>query len=284
MTFEALLARYRRLAFSERDKGTRFERLTQAYLCTDPMHAGRFSRVWLWNEFPFRKDFGGKDTGIDLVAKTTEGDYWAIQCKCFAEDAVIDKPALDSFLATSSKCFPDDNLKSVSFAHRLWISTTNNWGDNATEAIHNQHPPVTRINLSQLSQAPVDWAKLDKGITGADSLQPKKALYPHQQSALEKAHEHYKTAARGMMIMACGTGKTLTALRIAEHETGGRGMILFLVPSIALLGQALREWSAQALAPLNAICVCSDAEVSRRREKNGDTGGFSIELSHLLPK
>lgn len=73
--FTSILHKYRSLAFSERDKGDRFERLMQAYLLTDKQYADQLSNVWLWNEFPSRHDFGGKDTGIDLVARTVQGDY-----------------------------------------------------------------------------------------------------------------------------------------------------------------------------------------------------------------
>jgi predicted helicase len=100
MTFQTILTNYRKHSFSERDKGDRFERLMQAYLKTDPKYAYRFRHVWLWNEFSGRKDLGGTDTGIDLVALTWEGDYWAIQCKCFDAAATIDKQAVDSFLST----------------------------------------------------------------------------------------------------------------------------------------------------------------------------------------
>jgi predicted helicase len=79
-------------------------------------------QVWLWNEFPSRHDFGGTDTGIDLVALTVDGDYWAVQCKCYQESTAIDKPAVDSFLATSSREFKDETLRTTRFAHRLWIS------------------------------------------------------------------------------------------------------------------------------------------------------------------
>lgn len=91
MTFQKVLDKYRKISFSERDKGDRFERLMQAYLQTDPKYAYLFKRVWLWNEFPGRNDLGGGDTGIDLVALTIEGDYWAIQCKCFQESSSIDE-------------------------------------------------------------------------------------------------------------------------------------------------------------------------------------------------
>ncbi len=276
MSFQKVLDKYRKIAFSERDKGARFERLMQAYLRTDPKYAFLFKNVWLWNEFPGKLDLGGGDTGIDLVALTHEGDYWAIQCKCYQENSTIDKPAVDSFLSTSSREFKNEQLQTTRFAHRLWISTTNKWGPNATEAIRNQNPPVTRINLFDLIEAPVDWEKLDQGIHGEASRTPKKSLRPHQSEALNKTHEHFKTADRGKLIMACGTGKTFTALRIAENETDGKGLILFLVPSIALLGQTLREWSADATEPINAICICSDPEISKKKTKDEDTDTYSV--------
>ena len=151
--FQIVLNKYRKSSFSERDKGDRFERLMQLYLQTDPKYAYQFKHVWMWNEFPSKKDFGGKDTGIDLVALTHEGDYWAIQCKCYLESSTIDKPAVDSFLSTSGRKFLNEDSKTVSFSNRLWISTTNHWGGNAEEAIKNQHPPVTRLSLTDLQNA-----------------------------------------------------------------------------------------------------------------------------------
>lgn len=276
MSFTEILNRYRKISFSERDKGERFERLMQAYLRNHPLYKLKLREVWLWNEFPARADFGGKDTGIDLVALTHDGDYWAIQCKCFQESASIDKPAVDSFLSTSSREFTNSEIKTVSFAHRFWISTTNHWGTNATEAIKNQNPPVTRINLFDLQEAPVDWEKLDQGIFGEAAMLTKKTLRPHQQEAVDKTHEHFKTSDRGKLIMACGTGKTFCSLGVAQNETGGNGIVLFLVPSISLLGQTLREWSADANFPINPICICSDPEISRKKTKNEDSDTSSI--------
>ena len=142
MTFNELLDKYRAISFSEHDKGLRFELLMKNFLLTYPEYRENFSDVWLWNDFPFRNDFGGKDVGIDIVAKTFNGDFWAVQCKCYAQSTRIDKPAVDSFLATSSKSFSGQK-----FSVRLWISTTNNWNAEAERAIQNQNPPVVRISL-----------------------------------------------------------------------------------------------------------------------------------------
>jgi predicted helicase len=283
MSFRDILSRYRTQSYSERNKGERFERLMQSYLKTDPNYSQIFKNVWMWEDFPSKDNLGGSDTGIDLVGLTDDGEYWAVQCKCYSEDSVIDKPSVDSFLSTSSRQFKNDKGEMVNFSNRLWISTTNRWGTNASEAIKNQTPPVSRLNLNDLDEAPVDWEKLEKGITGELSRSEKKKLRPHQTEALQRTQDYFKTTGdRGKLIMACGTGKTFTALRIAENETKGQGCVLFLVPSIALLGQSLREWSSDSVEPINPICICSDPQVSRKKSKVEDSDAYSV-LDLALP-
>jgi len=277
-TFITILNKFRKESFSERDKGFRFERLMQAYLKSTAIYAGIFEEVWLWMEFPYHDQFGGKDIGIDLVAKTFENEYWAIQCKCFAEKSYINKPDVDSFLSTSGKTFDVDG-EVISFSQRLWISTTNKWNSVAELTIKNQTPPVIRINLIDLESDDVDWGKLERGIYGKGSRPAPFELKEHQQNAINKTHEYLKTHERGKLIMACGTGKTFTSLKIAENETNNNGLILFLVPSIALLGQTLRAWSQQATEPINAVCICSDAQVSKQEEKNDDNSISVLDLA-----
>ena len=279
-TFTQILTKFRKESFSERDKGYRFERLMQDYLKTTALYANLFEEVWLWSEFPFHNQFGGKDVGIDLVAKTFSGEYWAVQCKCFAEDSYINKGDVDSFLSTSGKSFVIEG-KTTAFAQRLWISTTNKWNSTAELTIKNQTPSVTRLNLIDLESDNVDWEKLEQGVFGKASRPKPFTVKEHQQKAIDKVHEYFKTHDRGKLIMACGTGKTFTALKIAERETDNKGLVLFLVPSIALLGQTLRSWSQQVSVPIHAICICSDGQVSRQEVKN-DEGGISV-LDLALP-
>ena len=122
MTFTEILADIRKKSFSEQDKGLRFERLMRSYLLTDPLYANTLEKVWLWSEFPFRADFSGKDTGIDLVALTTAGDFWAVQSKSYASDPYIDKNGGDRFFSTSGKNFQNEKgfVKSTasSFSHK----------------------------------------------------------------------------------------------------------------------------------------------------------------------
>lgn len=167
-TLSEILNNIRKESLSEQDKGFRFERLMQAYLRTTSIYEGIFDNVWLWQNFPYKEQFGGKDTGIDLVAKTEEGAYWAIQCKCYAEDKYITKPDVDTFLSTSGKSF-DTDQGSIHFSQRLWISTTNKWNSTAELSIKNQTPPVTRLNLIELESDNVDWEKLEQGLYGKTS-------------------------------------------------------------------------------------------------------------------
>lgn len=282
MNFKEILHKFRTESFTEREKGAKFERLMRSWLLTDPRY-NELESVWLWEDFPGRNDFGGNDTGIDLVAKTELGDYWAIQCKCYAENTIIDKPAVDSFLATSSRTFTNEvTFQTVRFSNRIWISTTNHWGTNAEEAIRNQEPPVTRIGMADLDSSPVDWQKLMDGLTGNSALVEGKKPREHQLNAISKAHIHYMADGndRGKLIMACGTGKTYTSLLIAEQLFGNNGLVLFMVPSIALLGQSLNAWSADAKKPIKAVCICSDSKASRKTTKeSADTDDSVVDLA-----
>lgn len=271
MTFEKILDKYRKISTSEVDKGTRFEMLIKNFLLTYSTYREKFSEVWLWKDFPFRADFGGKDLGIDIVTKTVDGEYWAVQCKCYAETTKIDKPAVDSFLATSSKIFDGDKK----FSTRLWISTSNNLTDNAEITLQNQSPSVSRIGFQDLEKAAVDWAKLDAGIFGEEATLKFRGKYQHQLKAIADAQEYFKTHERGKLIMSCGTGKTYTSLRIAE-KLFPRGKILFLVPAISLLNQILNEWSTFAEEPLDSICVCSDDSASNLHDDD-------LEENVILP-
>lgn len=270
MKFADVLRSIREQSLTEKEKGTKFEQLMKRWLQTDPRYAA-LTNVWLWEEFPAKKDLGGKDLGIDLVARTDMGDYWAIQCKCYAEDAHIDKPAVDSFLANASRSFMDvETMQTRTFDRLLWIDTTRGgWGPNALQAIQGLNVGFNRINLFELEQAAVDWERLWQGHAGDEALLPGKQPRPHQIEAITKAHRHFieEGNTRGKLIMACGTGKTYTALRIMEELTDRQALVLFLVPSIALLGQTLNAWMADRRDPLRAICVCSDASVSKKMQE-----------------
>lgn len=279
MKFIDVLKEIRKNSITEHDKGYKFEKLMQFWLLSDRRY-NDLERVWLWSDFPYNESFGGgKDVGIDLVAKTRWGEYWAIQCKCYAENTTLNRTAVDSFLVTSGRSFTDPKSgRKLQFSNRLWISTTEHWGPNAEEAIQNQEPPVNRVGLHDLEESSVDWSKLYSGLIGKKALiSEQKGLFPHQKKAVQEAAAHFRDHDRGKLIMACGTGKTFTALKIAENLVGERGLILFMVPSIALLNQTLNAWAIDSEADIKAVCICSDIKASRKiKEDNPDS---SVDLA-----
>lgn len=253
-TIYDVLDELRASALSEADKGSRFERLMKAYLRIDPVFADQFSDVWLWGEYP--GNGGMHDTGIDLVARDRNtGHDVAIQCKFFAPTTAIAKPMIDSFLAASGK---------ASFAERIIVSTTDKWNANAEDAIKGQAIPVRRIGLSDLEHSRVDWAQFSIETPDYLPMRGKKTPRPHQRVAIDKVTAGFGEFDRGKLIMACGTGKTFTSLRLAEENVGAGGKVLFLVPSISLLSQSVREWVAEADLPVRALAVCSDAKSTKR--------------------
>ena len=277
-----ILTEIRQKSLTEKEKGTDFERLMKLWFLTDPRYAN-LQQVWLWEEFPARKDFGGKDLGIDLVARTETGDYWAIQCKCYAEDAQISKGAVDSFLANASRTFLDpETFQTREFSNLLWVQTTRKrWGANAEAAIQGLSKPFNRISLYDLEISAVDWEKLKTGLYGDNAKLPGKQPRPHQLTAMSRAYEYFveKGNERGKLIMACGTGKTYTSLKIMEQMTEKDAFVLFLVPSIALLGQTLNAWMADRQDEMRAVCVCSDAKASRKMVDADDEDASIIDLA-----
>lgn len=267
-----LLSRYRDGAKSQREKGTYFERLCVEFLKHDPEMAQQYEDAWTFGMWAEASGWKQTDTGIDLVAKL-HGDegYCAIQCKFYAADHHIQKSEIDSFFTASGK---------APFTRRLIIDTTEvAWSKNAEDALNGQNISTTRISMERLEQSPIDWRAYlaDDQIV----LAPKKEVRQHQREALDAVRSGLAKADRGKLIMACGTGKTFTGLKIAEDLAGPGKFVLFLVPSLALMSQTVREWSLDTTTPLRAFAVCSDAQVGKRNKGIDDIGDIDVhDLAH----
>ena len=252
---------------NERDKGDKFERLMAAYLRTDPAWSNQFSTVWLWSEWPGRH--GKPDTGIDLIAQEREtGELTAIQCKFYNRTHTLHKRDIDSFFTASGK---------ESFARRMIVSTTDKWSPHAEDALKGQRVPVTRLRVQDLDESSIDWSQFSLRTPELMKRRDKKVLRTHQILAFANVCKGFQNHARGKLIMACGTGKTLTSLRIAENVATPGGSVLFLVPSISLLSQTLKEWTAEAEVPLRPFAVCSDAKVGKRTNSE-DVSPYDLTL------
>ncbi|HFT1767708.1 TPA: DEAD/DEAH box helicase [Pseudomonas aeruginosa] len=255
-----LLNAYRSASVTEREKGTYFEELICAYLRNEATYHDLYDKVWTYAEWAKERGLSGKDAGIDLVARTQgTGEYHAIQCKLYAEDYKVQKKDIDSFFTASGK---------APFSHRIIVTTTNNWSEHAEDALQGQQPPVSKIDLQALEDSQIDWAKYQPNQ--AVVLKARKQLRDHQQTALNAVAAGLKDAERGKLIMACGTGKTFTSLKIAEQQAGRGKRVLFLVPSLSLLSQTLTEWTQESAIPLHSFAVCSDSDVGKKRKAEDD--------------
>ena len=254
-------------AKTQRGKGTSFERLVRQFLLTDPRYAERFDDVWMWSDWPGR---GARpDHGIDLVAREREtGELCAVQCKFYdPQTGVITKNDVDSFLAESG---------TGEFTSRLFVSTTERWNSAAEETVSRQAIPVSRVGLEDLFNSTIDWDSFSLETPEVMVRTGGKSLREHQKRALDAVTTGLSTTDRGKLIMACGTGKTFTSLRIAEAMAGPGGRVLFLVPSIALLSQTLMEWSAESEVPLRSFAVCSDTKVGKGRKRTNLSEDISV--------
>ncbi len=272
VTLRSLLEYYRQQATSNAKKGKIFEDFISKYLMHDPIHYGRYEKVESYFEWAKeREDWNKNDIGIDLVAKLRNQEgYVAIQCKFYKADHQISKKDIDSFIAASGKDI---------FKYRLLVdSTESELSDNVNAMIKGQAIPVYRIDLRHMENSRIDWqifATKQKVV-----LKVTKEPRPHQKEAIKKVCEGLKEADRGKLIMACGTGKTFTSLKIAETIAGKGKRVLFLVPSLALVSQTIREWTLDTQIPLRSFAVCSDTKVGKRRKNQDDMVG--METSDLV--
>ena len=258
--FQKTLDHIRSIAESEAHKGRLFERLMKTYFTKDPIYRERFSAVWLWAEWAAaRPNFNGTDMGIDLVAEERDGSgYSAIQCKCYAPGTRISKPHLDSFIAASAR---------EPFTARIVVDTGDEWGKTARKAIEHIRPACFVLRFGDLASRPFDWPDLGRDEPEDLSYQQEPySLRPHQQAAFDDVTKGFQTNDRGKLVMACGTGKTFVALRIAEAVAGVGGRALYLVPSIALFAQSMREWATQQTVRHRYIGICSDTSAGRNEE------------------
>ncbi|WP_142415767.1 DEAD/DEAH box helicase [Bartonella massiliensis] len=274
VTLRSLLDYYRKRAKSPRELGTLFENLVKDYLSEDPLQKQEYEKVQTYLEWAGEHDEDGRDIGIDLVATIRDdGGYAAIQCKCYDASHIIKKEDIDSFIAASGKKI---------FTRRILVdSTESNWSDNANNTCDGQEVRIQQINLFDLENSQIDWGAYKERGQAVLKEQPKKKLLDHQKEALKDVCEGLTEADRGKLIMACGTGKTFTSLKIAETLAGKGKRVLFLVPSLALMSQTIREWTIDTEIPLRSFAVCSDTQVGKRRKgKHDDESG--LDASDLV--
>ena len=246
-------------ANSEAEKGRWFEHLFIGVVSDNPDFDA--AGIWPWRHWPDREQLtglDGRDHGIDLVAELNDGTIVAIQCKCYAEDHLVSKHDIDSFLGESARS---------AFGLR-WIVSTSGWNSAAERAISGKAPPVRRIDFLEFRDYTIREVKKPE-----QERHPK----PLQQNAIDAAYDGLVNQSnnRGRLVMACGTGKTFTALRLAERMVPDEGQVLFAAPTIALVSQARREWLTHTTRKMSAMVVCSDETAGGKGEQ------YEMGLSEL---
>lgn len=241
-------------SISEREKGTKYEAACVWYLANDPYWASALERVGTleqalaWEGCPVHDT---QDTGIDLVAQGADGAWWAIQCKCHNSEKQLPKGVCDSFFARA--------LGDPEISRYMIMTTAKGLARNLRQQVENAGAMV--VDTAKMAVSGLDWSPFLEGRAGRERVTYD--VRPHQRDAIDAIEAAFADHDRCKAIMACGTGKTLMALRLAEEHLGGRGTVLFCAPSISLVGQSMREWLAQSRVPLVPLVVCSDAKASR---------------------
>ncbi|NWJ26118.1 type ISP restriction/modification enzyme [Rhizobium sp. RM] len=268
MQLSDLLDTYRTASGNEREKGDYFERVVKVFLQNDSTQKQYYSAVVPFGEWAKAHGWSGNDTGIDLVATLADGSgYAAIQCKFYAPEYSIQKADLDSFISAASS----DLFKRLIIAD----TTRKDFSRNAKETLGKLSKEWNRIGTNELEASRIDWSQFVR--TGTVSLAPKKELRDHQREALQAVAEGLQAADRGKLIMACGTGKTFTGLRIAETLAGKGKRVLFMVPSLALMSQTVREWKNDCQKEFTAFSACSDTKIGR----NADADSLDLNVHDL---
>ncbi|WP_086135946.1 restriction endonuclease [Limosilactobacillus reuteri] len=271
-TFNELITQINSHIDDQRDRGTAFEEMVLAYLKNEPTYHNKFSDVWMLKDVPDQYGIPKKDTGVDLVARDRiTGELTAIQAKFY--QGKVGKDTINSFIAEFSKNY---------YAAGIIVSTTDEWNKNAENALEGLSKPMTRIGLSQLEHANIDWQLFSFDQPNEKLRQKPKHLRDYQQEAIDKSLSYFKQHDRGKLIMAPGTGKTFTSLKIAEALMKDQGKndfnILYLVPSIQLLSQTLFNWNDDhdEQVYMNSFSVVSDAKATKKKHGDDDLSAKDI--------
>ncbi|WQY07448.1 DEAD/DEAH box helicase [Helicobacter pylori] len=253
-----------------RHKGSLFEKISKQFL-QEHDSANEYESIDLWYDWKLRGK--ERDRGIDMVITTASKEHIAVQCK-FHQNS-ISYNDISPFLTQLQS-----GVGEVKFKKGIIISTSNLTSE-ALKAIEQIRSTGMGIDIDEITEedfiySRIDWEKFDPTKTeGEIPLCDKKKPRPHQTEAIEETKKYFSNPknARGKLIMACGTGKTYTSLKIMEALDPK--ITLFLAPSIALLSQTFREYAQEKSDPFYASIVCSDDKVGKSKNEDNDDINFS---------
>lgn len=271
MEFKDLLAKFRAKSKDERTKGTKFELFCVKFLREYELYKKEFEKVDMWDNW----GFGESDSGIDIVAKTHNGEYVAIQCKCYDENTKLDLKQLSTFFITKDRTF---NLQGtpIQFTQYMLMDTADDITAKVTKFINDTDISFTRLDYNSIAQANINWAIFDE--KGEIEFYDKKQLRNHQKEAIEAIKKEFEINDRTKLIMACGTGKSLTGIRLFDNMIDNGQIGVFFAPSIALVAQTLKESFEQSEKSFRAFVVCSDKKVGSQNSDDEDMKAYELPI------
>ena len=261
-------------------KGRVFEELTRLHLLSDPIFVTKLCEVWHHTDVPQKvaDELGLQrpEIGVDLIARTRDGDYWAIQCK-FHQDRSqnVTYDELKTFLSITERQQTYERL-----SHRLVCTSADGISERVTQAHPHKLGFLTAAEFSK--PGPNEFRCFRELLAGEKpSFRPSNPR-PHQQRAVENAINYFKDGGqtRGKLIHPCGSGKSLSAYWISEALSSK--CVLIAVPSLSLVRQTLGTWTKEALArnqQMEWLAVCSDEDVSRFDDPAMKTVDLGIDVS-----
>lgn len=271
-TFNELVSQIDSYMTNQRDRGTAFEKLVVAYLKNEPAFKNKYSDVWMLNEVPEKYHISKQDTGVDIVARDRmTGKLTAVQAKFYK--GKVGKNTINSFIAETSKDY---------YADGMIVSATDEWNRNAKKATEGLSKDIAIVGLSQLQAANFDWQLFDFDSYAKNLQRKPKKLRDYQEEAIARSLAYFKDNDRGKLIMAPGTGKTFTSLKIAEammdEARKDNYNVLYLVPSIQLLSQTLFNWNSDKADDINMVSfsVVSDKKATKKKMGQEDLSARDV--------
>ena len=260
--------------FTPQQKGQLFERLVKYYFQYDPIQQQSYSEVYTFQEFiakkrlrnsDFLRDY--QDRGIDLILVTPENNLCAVQCKFHQK--TIDKPVVDSFYAEVRDWNTNPRYKGQrKITETILFINANHISSNLEKYLNKNNRLFWKQHL--IASTIAKWPTIEelwKGQFKPATFKTPKKLRPYQREAVTAVIDGFQNQDRGQLIMACGTGKTFTALKIAEtmaqKASNTNFTLLFAMPSLSLVNQTMSEWYSNSDKALHwkAIIVCSDKTI-----------------------
>ena len=259
-------------------KGDIFELITSLYFVNNPIYTTKLTNLWRSTNIPIQildlLDLKKPEIGVDLLAESNDGTYWAIQCK-YKQDIRenISYGDLRSFFSITER--PQTRSK---LSLRLISCSTL---DISRQIFNANHDNLGLISYSEFSQIEEEeFEKYKKILDNQKIILEKYNPKPHQENALNKCLDYFLSNSRGKLIHPCGAGKSLTGYWLFRYLNVKNALVV--VPSLQLVKQTLKTWARELICEgieVEWIAICSDDDVKNLDDPSISISDLGIEVN-----